>query len=293
MPRRAQAMPVRDRSGVMDFLPTVNSKVMQSTAISPFDIWFGSPEEPAPRADGRVDVFCFPCAGAGASSFFGLCRALPRWVTPYVLRLPGRESTRHLPAMTDIPSMARAAAGALRHRTGDNPVVLLGHSMGALVAYEVAQLMRGDQGEDRAPALLIASGHAAPQLPRRREPVPVQQLSDDAFIDLLERYNGTPRAVLADRDLLNVFMPQLRSDFIALNDYAYVERRPLGCDVFCLNGEDDHLVSRAGALAWRVQTQGRFRCEWLPGEHFFLNQHLPATVGMVREAIAMSLEIAT
>lgn len=282
-------MPLYDGGWQCAFSANVKTaKVMQLTETSPFDTWFCSPEEPASSTDRLVDVFCFPCAGSGATSFFGLCRALPRWVMPYVLRLPGRESTRHVPALTGIPDMARAAASALRRRAGDRPRVFLGHSMGALVAFEVAQLLRGDD----APALLIVAGHAAPQLPRRRETVPIQQLSDDAFIDLLERYNGTPRAVLADRELLNVFMPQLRSDFTALNDYAYVERGPLECDVFCLNGEDDHLVSRAGAHAWHFQTRAGFRCEWLPGGHFFLHQHLSATVNKVREAIAMSLEMA-
>ncbi|MEO7324497.1 MAG: alpha/beta fold hydrolase [Dokdonella sp.] len=261
---------------------------MQITAKSPFETWFCSPEEPASGRDRRADVFCFPCAGAGAASFFGLCRALPRFVVPYVLRLPGRESARHMPAMTDIASMASAAANALRPRLGERPAVFWGHSMGALVAFEVAQLLRSEG----APALLVASGHAAPRLRRRREPVPIQQLSDDAFIDLLERYNGTPRAVLADRDLLSVFMPQLRSDFTALDAYAYVERGPLECDVFCLNGQGDQLVSKEGAQAWREQTRGKFRCEWLPGEHFFLNQDLRATVRVVGEAIATSLEIA-
>lgn len=207
---------------------------------------------------------------------------------PYVMRLPGRESSRRRPPLTAIGDIVGEAVRALRPLLGQRRMVLWGHSMGALVAFELARALRGEG----APDLLVVSGLAAPQLPRRREAVAIPQLSDAAFVDLLVRYGGTPSAVLQDRDLLRLFMPQLRADFTALDEYDYVERDRLDCDLLCLNGSDDRLVSAADARAWHEQTRGEFSCERLPGGHFFLNEDRAATARVISASMSASLGIA-
>jgi medium-chain acyl-[acyl-carrier-protein] hydrolase len=145
------------------------------------------------------------------------------------------------------------------------PFCFFGHSMGALVCYELARRLQRE-GQPGL-ALLCVSGHRAPHL-RSRDP-PIHDLPDDEFVVELRRLNGTPE-VLWDGDLRGLMLPALRADFAVAETYVYESGEPLDCPIVAYGGTEDELVSQEEIAAWREHTGGTFRRRMIPGDHFFL-----------------------
>jgi medium-chain acyl-[acyl-carrier-protein] hydrolase len=116
---------------------------------------------------------------------------------------------------------------------------------------------------------LFVSGHRAPQIPDPDPPI--HQLPDAEFIEELRSFNGTPKAVLDNPELMEVFMPLLRSDIGLDETYVYDHEAPLDCPVTAFGGLEDEEVSREELAAWHDQTRSRFNIQMFPGDHFFLN----------------------
>jgi len=248
-----------------------------------FNQYFSSPVRE--RSSAEVKLFCFPYAGAGVSSYHTFCNLLPGHIIPYVARLPGRETTRQQPALTDIKDIVALLSKAILPALGSSPVFFWGHSMGALLAFEVARLLP----DEFSPECLIISGHSAPQIPVAPKPIPVAEMDDSQFIRLVQSYGGMPEAILDNPDILQLVLPQLRSDLIALEMYRYVPGEPLESDISCINGKSDHMVNHNKILPWQEQTAGEFTSRWLPGSHFFINEHRLALVQVISEMISNKL----
>jgi medium-chain acyl-[acyl-carrier-protein] hydrolase len=161
------------------------------------------------------------------------------------------------------------------------PFAFFGHSMGALIAFELARELarRGRPG----PLHLFVSGRRAPQVPDREEPL--HRLPDPEFVVRLRELNGTPEEVLANGELMQLLLPLLRADFAVHETYEYRPGEPLAVPISALGGIADPEVRRDDLEAWRPETRGAFRLRMLPGDHFFL---LSAR-RLVTEAVARDL----
>lgn len=248
---------------------------------APIDAQIDAPIEAASGVAPKAALICFPYAGGGPSAYHAFCRTLPPSLRPLVARLPGREASRRIPALTDLDEIVARLTDALLPAAGDLPMVFWGHSMGALVAFEVARRL----GRDAGPRCLIVSGCKAPQLPRAPRPVPVEMLDDARFVQLLQSYGGMPPVILDNPDLLALLLPQIRADFVAMDGYRYRGGTPLDCDLLCVNGASDQLVGRDAARAWAAQTVRQAVFEWLPGGHFFVNESRAALVRLIVDAV--------
>lgn len=184
----------------------------------------------------------------------------------YPVQLPGRGSRFREAPLRRVEDLVPALAEGLAPLL-DVPFALFGHSMGAVVAFEVARELRRRGGP--APVLLAVSGHQAPRRPEV-EP-PFSHLPDAAFLEeLRRRYDGIPAEVLAEKELLQLLLPVLRADIQVLETYAYAGEPPLDCPISCLGGEDDPHVSVADLEAWSDETSGGLRVRTFPGGHFFV-----------------------
>jgi medium-chain acyl-[acyl-carrier-protein] hydrolase len=178
-----------------------------------------------------------------------------------------------------IAELVVAIAPLARH-----PFALFGHSMGALVAFELARALAQ---KGLPPACLFVSGRRAPQLPDP-EP-PLHQLADGPFVGaMVRRYNAIPQAILAETELLRLFLPTLRADFELLETYHYHAAALLPCPIVAFGGSDDPRAARAELAAWQHQTVGRFEMEQFPGDHFYLNSARSALLA----AIVAKLQLA-
>jgi medium-chain acyl-[acyl-carrier-protein] hydrolase len=174
-----------------------------------------------------------------------------------------------------VPAVAEAL-----HAYLDVPFAFFGHSMGALVAFELARELRRRAWP--GPMRLAVSGHQAPHRPDPDPPV--AHLPDAEFIEEMRtRYDGIPDEVLAEQELLKLVLPALRADVLVIESYVYASEPPLDCPLSCFGGEEDRQVRREDFEAWREQTRGPFRLRTFPGGHFFVDSARGAVLQALRE----------
>ena len=224
-------------------------------------------QKPNPKA--RLRLFSFPFAGGRASTFNSWVDGLPlviRRETEFCsIRLPGHEATRREDLFTQLSPLLEVLAPVLGSYA-DTPFVFFGHSMGALVSFELARQLRRRQMP--GPIHMIVSGHRAPHLP---DPHPaIHQLPDLEFLVKLRDFGGTPEAVLQNPELMELLLPVLRADFAVCETYAYTPEEPLDCSITAFGGNGDHRVSRQELSAWHLHTTKSFSLQMFPGDHFFL-----------------------
>jgi medium-chain acyl-[acyl-carrier-protein] hydrolase len=218
-----------------------------------------------PNPAARIRLVCLPFAGGGASTYRLWPDGLPLTADVCAVQPPGRETRFREPPYDRLKPLVRDVADALRPLF-DLPVVIFGHSLGALIAFELAREMCRRGGP--VAAGVIPSGRRAPHVPPQRPPL--HALPDEEFRAELKKLDGTSPAILDNDELMRVLLPALRADFAAHETYEYVEAPPLGCPILTVTGADDKLAPPAVLEGWRRHTTGQFESAVLPGNHFFV-----------------------
>jgi surfactin synthase thioesterase subunit/glycosyltransferase involved in cell wall biosynthesis len=212
-------------------------------------------------AKGALRLFCFPHAGGGTTAFRDWAGRLP----PAILVVPMRPPRTRPRGMAELV----AALGEAIDAYLDEPFAFFGHSMGAIVAFELARLIRRQNRP--LPRILVASGARAPQF--RRGHVPPPEPGEAEFVDALRRLEGTPSEVLDNPTLMQVILPALRDDAAIYRNYVYAEDPPLDCPVHAYGGAKDPNVHREHLEGWKEQTTASFALRVFPGGHFYLQTY--------------------
>lgn len=223
--------------------------------------WLPYSRPDAPNA--KLRFLCFAHAGGSALVFHKWPAAFPEGVQVCPVQLPGRERRLNEPLIKRIPELVEELWHALLPVL-DRPVALLGHSLGARIAFEFARRLESQAG---APAIrhLFVSGCRAPHLPLHD---PMYDLPHDEFLRRLKGYGGTPKELLADPEFMEFLLPRLRADFELNDTYTFAPGTPLACPITAWGGDVDVDVPVDSIEAWREHTRGPFRSQVLPGAHF-------------------------
>jgi pyochelin biosynthesis protein PchC len=236
------------------------------------------------RGEGRVLV-CFPHAGGAASFFAPWARLLPSGIEMVAVQYPGRQDRRDEPLPTDIGALADQIAEELVALAG-RPLALFGHSLGALVAFEVA----GRLEQSREPDLigLIVSGRRAPS---SRGPQVAHRLDDETLLAEAVRLGGTPRSLLQDAETIDMILPPIRADYRMLAAYRWPPGPPLRCPISAYCGASDPRVVGDEIGEWRTHTTAAFEVRSFTGGHFYMNDrqvlgHLIASISRDLAAFA-------
>ncbi|MGY3453350.1 thioesterase II family protein [Bradyrhizobium sp. USDA 4353] len=242
--------------------------------------WIGGDPE-TPR---RLRLFALPFAGGNAASFGEWPSRLPGWIAFSPVHLPGRERRIMEPAIDDAHALISQLVPAITPWL-DRPYALFGHSMGAMLAYELTHALQ--QRGLPMPELLIVSGHGAPNLPRQFRDV--SHLDDAAFVAAVTELGGLPSMLLDEPELLALVLPALRADFRLCETYRWSPRPPLSCPILAIGGRSDPIAGLPELQSWQAMTSAPLACEMFDGNHFFIHHALPAVVALIARAIAERL----
>ncbi|MBQ1846236.1 MAG: thioesterase [Desulfovibrio sp.] len=236
--------------------------------------WF-MPREPLPAAAG-VRLFCFPYAGGGAGVFAPLRQFMDGVAA---VQYPGRESRIGEPPLADMDSLANAVVREIAPFTAQ-PYALLGHSLGARVAYEAACRLR-DAGLP-SPRHLFVAGSRTPRMPELH---PIHHLDDKAFLEGMFRFAGTPDELRGHEEVLRFFLPMLRADFTISETWIAPKRPPLDVPITAFCGDADDDAPARDMQGWSAFTSRRFGFRLLEGAHFALFSHMEEAASTILECL--------
>ncbi|MEU2153841.1 alpha/beta fold hydrolase [Streptomyces sp. NPDC019396] len=234
-----------------------------------------------PGNESATRLFFFPYAGKGASGYRELADSFGPGVEPVLVQTPGREGRLAEPAVADLGDLVVQLADALRGRM-DVPFAFFGHSMGSLIALELAAHLERTEPGLPGPVGLFVSAETAPHLLLPPQ-VPDDRLSDAEFLaDRTRVREDSP--LLSDPLFTELMLPSYRADCVLVERYTATARDTvLRCPVSAFTGEYDEIVPPESVAGWKQHTAGRFRLRLLPsGEHaFFEAESLPLITAAV------------
>lgn len=224
-------------------------------------------------------LYLFPAAGGSAGNFAEWHARLRPAIDTCAIQLPGHGTRCFEEPYKDLD---RVASEVVREIVSDlrGPFGLYGHSLGGLLSFEVARKM---QALAKSPRVLVVSGCDPPRV--ERETSKLSHLSDDALIERLREFDGTPIELLDDEWFVQSMLPTIRADFEMAGNYRYREAaQPLDADLEILTGREDVHAPPARASGWAAETRGRMRHHEFEGGHFFQNANLPRVWSLIASA---------
>ncbi|AWK10976.1 thioesterase [Streptomyces spongiicola] len=228
---------------------------------------------------GAVRLVCLPHAGGSAHAWIPLAEALGPGVEVLAAQYPGRHDRLAEPPLGDLKLMAGHIVASLLPLR-DAPLALFGHSLGAVLAYEIAARL---QATGPAPRHLFASAMLAPSRHRHEG---VHLRDDDGILAEVDRLSGTPTRSPGEEMLLRLLLPAIRGDYRAFETYTD-PGHVLSCPVTVFLGDADPLVQARDAHAWAEHTTGPSTLRVLPGGHFYLTE--PGNTAEIARAVSGQL----
>ncbi len=236
--------------------------------------------------DAALRLFCLPYAGGWSQIYRPWINHLCSDIELCPIDLPGRGSRLNEAPINNLSVLVEEIAKNI-YPYLDRPFAFFGHSMGALLSFELARLLR-QQGYP-APKHLFVSAHRAPHLMLDR--IPTHNLPEPEFIEEMRRLEGTPEAVLANAELRELVFPALRADFQAIETYQYRHCKPLDCPVTVFGGLQDVDVDIVSLEGWRQFTNKKFKLRMFNGNHFFLYEAQPLILQEVHQQLGEIVDI--
>ncbi len=223
----------------------------------------------------KIRLFCLPFAGGSASYFHQWKNRLPADISLTAVEYPGRGGRFSDAPLTRCEDAVRELVHAFVTSHTRGRFAFFGHSMGALLAFELSRSLQGIYG--LVPEILIVSGARAPDVPRpssARHHPRIYALPEKQFRDEIRSYAGTPAEVLDNDELMSLRSPALRADFELVQTYEYKPGPKLRAPILAIGGHDDVDDVPVSAIeGWARHTTQAFRAEMMEGDHFFIDKH--------------------
>ena len=242
--------------------------------------WFISRGGAAP---GSTRIFCFPHAGGGPRAFLDWQDGLGEDAEILAVCRPGREHRAAEPAPT-IDELIEGATAAIAEVTaaGDRPFYLFGHSLGAIVAFEVCRRL---SASGAAPRHFVASGASAPPLLPSQRVKDIARLTGREFAEAIGFFGGLPADVIADQEMRDLLLPGIIADFAMAVGYRYQSGPRLAVPATIVVGRDDPHVQQEQIEPWNDEFTWPPDRHWVGGGHFYFEPEPTAIVDILRSLV--------
>lgn len=217
-------------------------------------------------------LYIFPHAGGTAKYYVPFSREFSADLKRIAVQYPGLQEGSGLPPLESIPALAEEIFAMMKPSIpSDVPVAFFGHSLGGMLAFEVA--LRFQSAGHRVVALFVSSCSAPGHIRYKQ----LQRFSDDDMLNMIARMPGMNADVLADEEFVVGMLPTLRAAR-AIAGYDCPPETKVSCPIYAFIGDKDWIATRDDMAPWRDRTTGEFALRVFPGDHFYLNNNLPELV---------------
>ncbi|WP_164931613.1 thioesterase II family protein [Longirhabdus pacifica] len=233
------------------------------------------------QGESSVRLFCFHYAGGSSNTYRSWNRGeLSPSVELISMELPGRGRRFNEPLLSTMEEVTSSALKAiLPYR--DKPMVFFGHSMGALMAFELARAL---EKENIKLAHLITSCFYAPQLPRKDKQITA--LPDEQFLREVQKLNGVPDLLMENKELMDLYTPIMKSDFKIIENYTYTDGEKLHCPITAITGKKDKAITYEKIVPWKEQSHLATDYQLFEGDHFYLNKERAELLSLIQSICA-------
>jgi len=238
---------------------------------------------PAPQASPRVRLVVFPHAGGSGAAYHALRDGLPADWDLLLLDLPGRGRRHRETPLEDMAALVRLVAADVLPWAGP-PLALLGHSLGGILAVEVARALEGRGVEV---GWVGVSGRSAPGSAGPRSRLP--DLPDEGLLAALGAMGGLPDRLAALPDFRRQLLRVVRSDLRAADSYRPPGGPRLRAPVTAFAGSEDTWAPPSAVTGWVRETAGAFRFRTFPGGHFYFSGAFGAFSAAVVDEVGRAL----
>ncbi|PWQ99262.1 thioesterase II family protein [Leucothrix arctica] len=226
-----------------------------------------------------VRIFAFPFSGAGPVVYQRWAKQLEQQGIELLgVQLPGRESRYKEKLIIDLKDLIQELATEIQ-LLPDKECVFFGHSLGALIAFELCRELRRRGAP--TPKHLVLSAFRSPSMPNPN--AELHNLDDKTLIQRMREYGGTPEAILSNPEFMAIFIPVLRADFKLFETYQYTQEPPLNCPITMLCGQDDRIVKPEYIVGWKDQSTLPVKTILFSGGHFFLEPHKQDVLRLLKD----------
>ncbi|MFI9204911.1 thioesterase II family protein [Streptomyces sp. NPDC053048] len=241
------------------------------------------------KATGNVPrVYCFAHAGGNPRLFLKWQDHMGDDAEIVAVCPPGRAHRGRESSAADLTALAADVAREIA-ATADQPFLLFGHSLGAVVAFETARRLDGH------PLIrhVIASAASAPSLLPSEKVRETARLTGTDFTRAVEVFGGLPPEVIANEGLQELLLAGLRADFRMAAAYIYRSSAPLAVPLTLIAGRGDRTITETALEPWRLESTDVPECHWVEGGHFYFDQRPSAVTDVLRPIVrAVSLRSA-
>lgn len=228
----------------------------------------------------KIKLFCLPYAGGSATIYEKWRKYLNPQIDLYPIELSGRGKRFTQPFYHSWDEAIHDTADQIKTHMDGSPVALFGYSMGSTFALDLAYKIK--DWTDVGPQYIFFAARAAPHKQKNER---IHHLPDDLFLNEVLKKGGTPKQILESQEMLDIFLPILRSDFRIIESYNNGNKSSkLSCDISVLGGTKDTIYDE-DLLAWGDYTSGRTSLHKWEGGHFFIHDHTLSMIHLINEKL--------
>lgn len=221
---------------------------------------------------GGINLFCFPFAGGSSTYYMRWQKYLHPGIDLKIIELSGRGNRITEPLYEEFEELIDDVYMKIRNQLLEKPYALFGHSMGSLITYELTRVIQ--QKDNNLPVHLFCSGRNSPN---KKSITSMHKLPDEEFKNEVLLLGGTPKEVLAWEELMEIFMPILKSDFKIVENYEHrfiYGNEKVRVPMTILNGIQDQLIDIKELEEWREFSTEQCSFHLFNDDHFFINKHV-------------------